>query len=262
MTRVAGSHVIITGGSQGIGYATARACWERGARVSIIGRDHVKLAQTKRQMPGVIGTASADVTDASALEAAIAELVDAQGPCDIVIAAAGRAEPGYFLNLDADVFARQMDLNYLGVLYAVRAVLPAMVERGHGHLALVSSLSGLIGVFGYGAYTPTKFAVRGLGEALDGEFRHQGIVTSIIYPPDTATPGFERENLSKPVETARLAAGTAPLSPDRVAAAIVRGIERDRLHVTAEWQTRVLARIADLHGPILRRTLRRRLLRT
>jgi 3-dehydrosphinganine reductase len=190
------------------------------------------------------------------------KLVDAQGPCDILIAAAGRAEPGYFLDFDADVFARQMELNYLGVVHAVRAVLPAMVARGHGHLVLLSSLAGLIGVFGYGAYTPTKFAVRGLGETLDGEFRHQGIVTSIVYPPDTCTPGFERENLSKPAETVRLAAGIAALSPDRVADAIVRGIERDRLHITAEWQTRLLARLADLHGPPLRAALRRRLRRS
>lgn len=262
MTRIAGSHVIVTGGSQGIGHATALACMQRGARVSIIARDPKRLAQAALQLPAETATASADVMDSAALQAAIGELVRAQGPCDIMVAAAGRAEPGHFLDLDADVFARQMELNYLGVLNAVRSVLPAMVDRGHGHLVLLSSLSGLVGVFGYGAYTPTKFAVRGLGEALDGEFRHRGIVTSIVYPPDTATPGFDRENLTKPAETVRMAAGSSPLSPERVADAIVRGIERDRLHVTADWQTRVLARLADLHGPMLRATLRRRLLRT
>lgn len=261
MTRIAGSHVVVTGGSQGIGLATARACQQRGARVSIIGRDPEKLARAVRQLPGATATVSADVTDAAALEAGVGELVDAQGPCDILVAAAGRAEPGYFLDLEADVFARQMELNYLGVLRAVRAVLPTMVDRGHGHLVLLSSLSGLMGVFGYGAYTPSKFAVRGLGEALDGEFRHRGIVTSIVYPPDTATPGFEHENLSKPAETVRLSEGIPPLSPDVVADAIARGIERDRLHVTAEWQSRVLARLADLHGPVLRAALRRRLRR-
>lgn len=262
MTRVAGSHVIVTGGSQGIGLATAQACAQRGARVSVIGRDPERLAQAQRQLPRGTATASADVTDMAALEAGIGELFDAQGTCDILVAAAGRAEPGYFLDLATDVFARQMELNYLGALHAVRAVLPAMVDRGHGHVVLLSSLSGLIGVFGYGAYTPTKFAVRGLGEALDGEFRHRGVVTSIVYPPDTDTPGFARENLSKPAETVRLSAGISPLTADRVANAIVRGIERDRLHITAEWQSRMLARFADLHGPLLRAALRRRLRRS
>jgi 3-dehydrosphinganine reductase len=259
MTRLAGAHVVVTGGSQGIGLATARACAARGARVSIIGRDRTKLAEAAQQLPERTGTVSADVTDPVALEAGMGELVGARGPCDVLIAAAGRAEPGYFLDLEADAFARQMELNYLGVLHAVRAVLPAMVARRRGHLVLVSSMSGLIGVFGYGAYTPTKFAVRGLGEALDGEFRHQGIVTSIVYPPDTETPGFERENRSKPAETVRLSEGIPPLPPERVAEAIVRGIGSDRLHVTAEWQSRVLARLADLHGPLLRAALRRRL---
>ncbi len=259
MTRIAGSHVVVTGGSQGIGLATARACARRGARVSIVARDPEKLAQATRDLPGELATASADVTDETALQDAVAGLVEVQGPCDVLVAAAGRAEPGHFLDLDADVFARQMDLNYLGVVHAVRAVLPAMVERGRGHLVLVSSLSGLIGVFGYGAYTPTKFAVRGLGEALDGEFGHRGITTSIVYPSDTDTPGFERENLSKPEETARLSAGIPPLPADRVADAILRGIERDQLHVTAEWQSRVLTRLADLHGPLVRAALRRRL---
>ncbi|MEX2501462.1 MAG: hypothetical protein WD336_03720, partial [Trueperaceae bacterium] len=82
---------------------------------------------------------------------------------------------------------------------------------------------------------------------------------SIVYPPDTDTPGFARENLTKPAETVRQSAGMAPVSPDRVARAIVRGIERDRMHVTADWQSRALARLADLHGPMLRATLRRRL---
>jgi 3-dehydrosphinganine reductase len=70
--------------------------------------------------------------------------------------------------VEPDVFRRQMELNYLGSLNAARAVLPGMVARERGHLVLLSSVSGLIGVFGYGAYTPTKFAVRGLGEAIDG----------------------------------------------------------------------------------------------
>lgn len=261
MTRIAGSHVVVTGGSSGIGLAAARACAEQGARVSIIGRDRDRLAASQRQLGQEVAVASADVTDPDALEAAFADLAEIQGPCDILVASAGQAQPGYFLEIEPEVFRRQMELNYFGVLHAVRAVLPTMVERARGHLVLVSSFSGLIGVFGYGAYTPTKFAVRGLGEALDSEFRARGVVTSIVYPPDTETPGFHRENRTKPAETARLSAGIPPISADRVARAITHGIEHDRLHVTAEWQSRIIARLADLHGPPVRTTMRRRLRR-
>ncbi|MEX2625291.1 MAG: SDR family NAD(P)-dependent oxidoreductase, partial [Ilumatobacteraceae bacterium] len=149
MTRLADAHVVVTGGSLGIGLATAQACARRGARVSLIGRDAERLAEARRQLPEGTVTAAADVTDMAALEAAITQLVDARGPCDILVASAGRAEPGYFLDLDADVFARQVEVNYLGVVHAVRAVLPAMVARGRGHLVLVSSLAGLLGVLGY-----------------------------------------------------------------------------------------------------------------
>lgn len=259
MTRIAGTHVIVAGGSLGIGMATARACARRGARVSIIGRDGGRLAAAQQQLGPNAARAAADVTDPEALGIAVAELVEAQGPCDVLVAAAGQAEPGYFLDLEPDAFRRQMELNYFGTLHAVRAVLPAMLQQGRGHIVLLSSVSGLIGAFGYGAYTPTKFAVRGLGEALHSEFHPRGVVTSIVFPPDTDTPGFHRENLTKPQETARLSSGIAPVSADRVATAIVRGIERDRLHVTAEWQTRLMAALADLHGPPIRAAMRWRL---
>jgi 3-dehydrosphinganine reductase len=262
MTRIAGAHVVVTGGSQGIGLATADACARRGARVSILARDPQRLAEARDRLSDGATTVSADVTDAAALTTAMDDLAAVHGPCDILVTSAGRAEPGYFLDLDVDTFRRQMEVNYLGALHAVRAVLPSMVDRGRGHLVLLSSVAGLVGVFGYGAYTPTKFAVRGLGEALDAEFRHRGIRTSIVYPPDTDTPGFEQENRTKPPETARISDGITPLPPDRVAAAIVRGIERNRLHVTAEWQSRLLTRLADLHGPPLRAMFRRQVRRS
>ena len=144
------------------------------------------------------------MTDHQSLTRAIVALTDVHGPCDVLVAAAGRAEPGYFLELQADTFRDQMRLNYFGTLHAVRAVLPDMLTRGRGHIVLVSSVAGLLGAFGYGAYTPTKFAVRGLGEALHAEFRHEGIVTSIVYPRDTDTPGLERENLTKPGDATAL----------------------------------------------------------
>jgi 3-dehydrosphinganine reductase len=259
MTRVAGSHVLVTGGSEGIGLAFATACIRRGARVSIVARSEDKLTAARERLGGTAAAASADVTDPEALARAVAVLTDRHGPIEIVVTAAGGAEPGYFLDLDPEVFRRQIELNYLGTVHAVRAVLPGMLARGEGHLVLVSSIAGLYGVFGYGAYTPSKFAVRGLGQALDAEFRPRGLRVSVVYPPDTRTPGFARENRTKPPETARIAAGIRPVTPERVAVAILQGIERNRLAITADWQNAVVARMADLHGPLVRSVMRRRL---
>ena len=256
MTSLPGKHVIITGGSQGIGLSTAQACLARGARVSIIARNHEALASAQRSNPG-LHVASADVSNVAALTAALALLEGLQGPCDILITAAGSAEPGYVGHLDPATFRRQVDVNQLGTVNAVQAVLPGMLQRGKGHLVLVSSVVGLIGVFGYAAYAPTKFAVRGYGLALDAELRDQGIRVGIAYPPDTLTPGFERENLTKPRETHLVAGALKPVAPERVADALVRGIERNRLHISADRQTALLSALLDLPGPAIRALMRR-----
>ena len=256
MTALRGKHVVITGGSQGIGLATAAACHRHGARVSAIARDSVRLASVQSMLPG-LAVASADVTDAGTLAHAIQSLEASHGPCDVLVTAAGAAEPGYVEDLDEQVYRRHVELNQMGTIHAVSAVLPSMLHRHEGHVVLVSSVVGLIGVFGYAAYAPTKFAVRGYGLALDAEVRDRGVRVSIAYPPDTRTPGFDRENLTKPAETRRVSGAVKPIDPERMADAIVRGIQRNRLHITADRQTAALATLLDLPGPALRALMRR-----
>ena len=187
MTSLAGAHVVVTGGSEGIGLETARLLLARGARVSVVSRSADKLATARADL-GDVTTASADVTDAAALRTALQRL----GPVDVLVAAAGGAEPEHFLALTDDALRRQMDLNYFGAVNACRAVLPGMLAAGRGHLVLVSSAAALCGVFGYGGYGPAKAALRNLAEVLEAE--HPAIRVAVAYPPDTLTPGFEREH--------------------------------------------------------------------
>ena len=262
MTDVKGCHGIVTGGSSGIGWATARLLAARGARVSLVARDPSRLAaagqRIRDEVPGaVVATVAADVVDRDALRAVIATACEASGPCDLLVACAGSAHPGYFDQLDDSVFREQMDVDYFGTLHAVRAVVPSMMERGRGHIVLVSSMAGLIGVFGYSAYAPAKYAVRGLAETLRPELAPHGIVVACAYPPDTRTPGFDRENELKPAETVRISAAIKPRDAEPVAKSIVRGIELDRLVITADFQTAALARAAGLLGPYVRKTMDR-----
>ena len=252
MTKLSGAHVVITGGSEGIGLATAQAAARRGARVSLIARRQDVLDRAAAGVPGGARTASADVTDAAATAAAIGALTADAGPCDVLICCAGYARPGYFDELPIDEFEREMRVNYLGAVHAIRAVTPSMRQRRHGHILVTSSTAGILGVFGYGAYSPTKFAVRGLAEVLRAELVADGVRVGVIYPPDTRTPGFERENLTKPPETVALSAAIEPISAERMADRIVTGIERDRLAVFADPTTAALARTAGLIGPIIR----------
>jgi 3-dehydrosphinganine reductase len=256
VTKLTDAHVVITGGSSGIGLETARRLVQRGARVSLIARDADRLGAAAADV-GAAGTARADVTDDDAVRAAIGVVVAEAGPCDVLITSAGSSHPGYFEQLDDDVFRSQMEVDYFGTLHAIRAVVPSMIERGRGHLVTISSTAGLIGVFGYSAYGPAKFAVRGLTETLRPELAPYGIVVACAYPPDTRTPGFDAENELKPPETERISAAIKPRDADVVAKAIVAGIEKDRLVITADVQTAALTRAAGLLGPYLRRTMDR-----
>ncbi len=260
--------MVITGGSSGIGLATAHALVARGAKVSLLARDSSHLDAAAREVassvgarPEVVATASVDVTDPLAVDHALQQVTGRLGPCDVLVTCAGTAHPGYFEQLDASVFREQMEVDYFGTLHPIRAVVPSMIDRRRGHIVTISSTVGLIGVFGYSAYAPAKFAVRGLAETLRSELAPYEVVVACAYPPDTKTPGLDRENELKPKETARISAAIQPRNADRVARAIVRGIERDRLGITADFQTSALARAAGLLAPYVRRSTDRQVRR-
>ncbi len=132
--------------------------------------------------PARVAVANADVADPAALGRAVDVLVAQLGPVDVLVTSAGFSHPGLFLELEAGVFEQQMAVNYFGTLHTIRAVVPAMVERRRGHLVLVSSTVGFLGVYGFSAYAPAKFAVRGLAETLRGELKPHGIVVACRVP--------------------------------------------------------------------------------
>jgi 3-dehydrosphinganine reductase len=246
-------HVIITGGSSGIGKATARLALQRGARLSIVARDQAKLAQAKAELEAEVAgaevvTISADLADREQAIAAMQQAI-ALGEPDLLVTSAGIAHPGYFQELPLTVFEQTMAINYFGTLYCLKAVVPAMVQRGQGQIVLVSSGAGLIGLYGYTPYSPSKFALRGLAESLRGELKVAGVGLSIVYPPDTDTPQLEAENRTKPEETKRITATAEMWTADGVAAAIWKGIEKKAFVIAPGQEMTVLARLHSLIGP-------------
>jgi 3-dehydrosphinganine reductase len=227
-------HVIITGGSSGIGRAIARLLAERGAHISIIARRQELLDETLaelgtlRQDPAQrMMVYSADLSDWEQTKRAISALT-ADIPPDILINAAGFAHPGYFEELPLDIFHKTMDIDYFGTLYAVKAVLPSMMERRSGYIVNFSSIAGFLSGFGYTAYSAAKFAVRGFSDALRQELKPHGIHVSIVFPPDTDTPQLHYENQFKPLETRRLGGPITAATAEKVALTVVRGIERKK----------------------------------
>ncbi len=257
MTELRGAHAVITGGSSGIGLATAAALIGRGASVSLIARNPERLetaASALRDLGGQVRTVSADVSDQKSVEVALTEL----GPCDVLVTSAGQARPGHFLELEDDVFRQMVEVDYFGTLYAVRAVVPSMIERGRGSIVAISSAAGLLGIFGYTAYSPAKFAVRGLMEALRDELKPRGVHVACVYPPDVDTPQLAEENEFKPAETAAISGTIKPLSAHAVAASILTAIEKEQFAVYPDMSVSALARFGPLAAPLLRKLADRR----
>jgi len=250
VTDLSAAHAVVTGGSSGIGLATALELARRGAHLTLVARGADRLAEaeqlvTKAGAP-VARLASVDVADQVAVQRAIADAAVALGPVDILVTSAGIARPGRFTELEDDVFRSMMDVDYFGTLWPIRAVAPAMVKRRRGSIVGVSSAAGLVGVYGYTAYGAAKFAVRGLLEALRGEMAPHGVHVGCVFPPDVDTPQLADENRFKPAETRAISGAIKPLDAAAVATSILAGIEHGRFEIVPDLATRALARTASL----------------
>ncbi|MEW6669025.1 MAG: SDR family oxidoreductase [Thermodesulfobacteriota bacterium] len=255
-------HVLITGGSSGIGKALARLVARKGACISVIARNPERLEAARKeiQASGIqsdqrVIALSADVSDRLQAENAVTAAIGELGPPDLVVTSAGTAYPGRFMELPISVFERTMAVNYFGTLYTIRAALPTMLRRKRGHLVLMSSGAGLIGIYGYTPYSPGKFAVRGLAESLRGELKHTGIITSVVYPPDTDTPQLREENKTKPPETRRITAKARVWSADRVAQVILEGVRRKTFLIAPGMEMRLLSRFHSILQPFIHKYL-------
>jgi 3-dehydrosphinganine reductase len=245
-------HAIITGGSSGIGRATARLLTRRGAHVSIIARRQELLDETLVELEALqensaqrLRAYSADVADWEQAQEAIATLTADGFPPDILVNSAGFAHPGYFEELPLEIFRQTMDVDFFGTLHPIKAALPAMMERRSGHIVNFSSGAGFVGFFGYTAYCPAKFAVRGFSDTLRQEMKPYGIHVSVIFPPDTDTPQLHYEDQFKPPETRSLAGTVKVLTADQVAQALVRGIERRQPYILPSFDIRLYFLLAN-----------------
>jgi len=251
---VTAKHAIITGGSSGIGLAVAKILANRSWRITLIARNAERLNQAASSLniPEDHSLAIAtDVTNQNDLNVAINRSIESFGTPDLLITSAGIAHPGHFQELDSKIFQQAMEINYFGTLYAIQATAPAMRKVGKGNIVMISSGAALIGVYGYSAYCPSKFAVRGLAEVLRGEFKPDGINVSIVYPPDTETPQLEQENKTKPAETFAISGNAQTWQAGNVAKVIIKGIEKNRFSITPGLEMTALERLGSLIGPLL-----------
>ena len=211
--------VWIVGASSGIGQATAQALLAQGARVVVSARNAQALQAFAAQHPRCRALAL-DATDSTAVQQAATALL-AQGPLDCVVYCAGHYAPMRADRLNLAALKRHCDVNYLGALYLLDAVLPALRARGQGHFSLVGSVAGYGGLPNSLAYGPTKAALINLAEALYLDLHPLGLGVSIINPGFVQTPLTAQNDFAMP----------ALLTPTQAAQAILQGWAQGRFEI-------------------------------
>ena len=231
---------MICGGSKGIGKATAKLFVQLGGNVCIVARtldalnaaaEEIKsLKVDKNQLVEVI---SCDTSKMEQVEQLINEYIKKFGVPDYSFNFVGISYPNYTDKLAVEDFKFHMDTNFFGQLNPILTILPYYMERKEGYFINMSSIAGYIGVMGYAAYTPTKFAIVGLSEVLRNEYKAYNIKVSIVYPPDTDTFGLHEEAKTRPEELNIIAERAGLMQPEDVAEVIIKGVLKEKLYIHA-----------------------------
>lgn len=177
---IGGRRVLITGAGRGIGRAVAEEFHRLGALVVITDRDGVAARTCASGLPGAVSRVL-DVTDREAFAAVVADVEREHGPIDILVNNAGVMALGRF-HETAEQDRVQIEVNLLGVIHGLRAVLPSMTQRGCGHVVNIASAAGRVPLPGGAVYAATKHAVVGLSESVRIELRGTGVRVSHVLP--------------------------------------------------------------------------------
>ncbi len=220
--ELAGRTALLTGATGGLGRAIAKALAQRGVTLVLSGRKAEALDALAAELPGDgHRTAPADLAAPGAAEKLAAEA----GAVDILVANAGVQGGGLMVELTPDQVTRALRVNLEAPMLMARALYPAMVERGSGHLVFVSSLNGKVASPRTSLYSATKFGLRGFAFGLRTDLGPQGIGVSLV------SPGFVREAGMFADSGAKPPPGMGTTTPERVGAATVKVIEGDKAEV-------------------------------
>jgi uncharacterized protein len=216
-----GATVLLTGATGGLGRAIARALDAGGARVLLSGRRAEQLEELRAGLGAGAAILPADLAN----RAAAADLAERAGAVDVLVANAGLPASGRLDGFSPDEIDRALDVNLRAPVQLTRALLPGMVERGHGHLVFVSSLSGKVASVGSALYSATKFGLRGFAAGLREDLHLTDVGVTVV------SPGFVRDAGMFADSGARLPRWVGTVTPDQVAEAVVKGIESGRAEI-------------------------------
>jgi len=238
--RLAGARVLLTGATGGLGQAIARALAARGATLTLTGRRVELLEPLARELGG--RALAADLSQPDAPE----RLVEQAGAVDVLVANAGVPGTGALSDYTTAQLDRALDVNLRSAMLLAKLLMDEMVARRHGHLLFMSSLAGKAGAPGSSIYAATKFGLRGFALALREDLAPAGVGVSVILPGFVSDAGMYAES------GAALPAFVGTKTPQQVADAVVKAIERNRAELeVAPIGVRVGATLASLApGPV------------
>jgi uncharacterized protein len=246
--RLEGSKVLLTGASGGIGKAIARALCERGARLAITARREEVLSELCTELTGDLTPLPADLAEAEAP----ADLAERAGEVDVLVANAALPAAGKVGDFTPEEIDRAIDVNFRAPIQLTRLLLPGMLERGRGHLVYMSSLSGKTASPGSGLYSAAKFGLRGFAAGVREDLVGTGIGVTVVFP------GFVRDAGMFADSGVKLRKGVGTSTPEDVAAAVIRGIERGKGEIdVAPLGLRLSVKFAELAPAVAAKAQRR-----
>ena len=221
---IRGTSILLTGGSRGIGPYIAKALLSRGGRVTMAARSADDLERVADNLGGDVATAPGDVSDGGDRERMVKAAEEAFGPVDILVNNAGIESVLPFTEYAEDEVHQIVQVNLEAPIQLCRLVVPKMVERGRGHIVNISSLAGKAAVPYNTVYSATKHGLVGFTYSLREELHETGVSVSVICPGYVTGAGLFARHHRPGV---RMAGGTLT-TPVKVAAAVIRAIERDK----------------------------------
>ncbi len=261
-SKLSGKLVLISGGSSGIGLSLAKIMAKNGASLIICARRESQLALAKEEITRefssgnqFIETVSVDMRDAETVKTILEPVLNRLGTPDYAVHSAGVVYPAIFEKISSEQFHWMMDTNYFGAVNLFQVIIPRMKERKSGHIIAMGSAASFIGIWGYSAYSGSKYAIRGLCDVLRSELKPYNVRMSIVYPPDTDTPQLAYENQFKPKITREVSGTIKPLSPDFVAGKIFEGIMKNRFIIMPDKETKLLYTACNLLGSGINKVL-------